>query len=72
MLDAWLLEKFPGKTLEELDCMDFARYWRAMEVQNIQAIERLRDLQLKGSYQPQPSEWQRIRRHDRWIDDGDE
>lgn len=72
MLDAWLLEKFPGKTLDELDGIDFARYWRALEVQNIQALERMRDLQLKGSYQPSPAEWQRIRRHDRWVDDGNE
>ena len=62
-----LLEKFPGKTLDELDGMDFARYWKALEVQRAQAIERLRDMQLADKYQPTPDEWRQILRHDRLM-----
>lgn len=69
VLDAWLLERFPGKTLDELDGMDFARYWRAFTVQRIQGIERLRALQLEDKYQPTPAEWRQILRHDAWVAD---
>lgn len=69
MLDAMLLEKFPGRTLDELDSMDFLRYWKALEVQRIQAIERLRDMQLSDKYQPTPAEWRQIQRHDRLMED---
>jgi L-fucose isomerase-like protein len=69
VLDAWLLEKFPGKALEELDGIDFARYWRALAVQNMRAIERLRDLQQQDKYQPTPGEWRQILRHDALVAD---
>lgn len=49
--------------------MDFARYWRAVAVQNIQAIERLRDLQQQDKYQPTSREWRQILRHDRLVSD---
>lgn len=71
VLDAWLLERFPGRTLDELDQMDFARYWRAVEVQRIQAIERLRTLQMQDAYQPTPAEWRQILQHDAWVEDTD-
>ena len=71
VLDAWLLEKFPGKTLEELDSIDFARYWRAMAVQRVQMIERLRDLQQQDKYTPTASEWTQILRHDRCMDENE-
>ena len=69
VLDAWLLERFPGKTLDELDGMDFARYWRAVTVQRIQGIERLRELQQQDKYQPTPAEWRQILRHDKLMEE---
>lgn len=69
MLDAMLLEKFPGRTLDELDAMDFVRYWRALDVQRAQTIERMRDLQLEDKYKPTPGEWRQILRHDRLMEE---
>ena len=31
LVDAWLLGMFPGRTLEELDTMDYGRLLRALE-----------------------------------------
>ena len=41
-IDWWLLQRFPGKTLEELDDVDWARLQRAMEVDRIVESERRR------------------------------
>ena len=37
--DAWLLQKFPGRTLDELDGMDWGRFMRAVEVQQVMEVE---------------------------------
>ena len=71
-MDAWLLERFPNRTLEELDSMDFARYWKALAVQRVQVAERVRDLQLEGKYDPMPAEWVTILRNDRLMDEAAE
>ena len=39
MLDSWLLSRFPGRTLEELDNMDWFRYLRAVHAGNIEHAE---------------------------------
>lgn len=67
LLDAWLLERFPGKTLDELDAMDLPRYWRAVAVQRVRAIEDMRKLHLRGKYKPTPQEWRQIMQHDRLV-----
>lgn len=39
LIDAWLLRKFPGRTLDELDCMDWFRFQRATEAQHLIDLE---------------------------------
>ena len=41
-IDWWLLQKFPGCTLEELDSVDWLRLQRAMEVDRIVESEQRR------------------------------
>lgn len=48
LVDAWLLERFPGKTLEELDNMNWTRFMRAMEAQEICDIESKKSALTKG------------------------
>ncbi len=42
MVDSWLLEMFPGRTLEELDSMDWYRLQRALQVRHIRHVEEMR------------------------------
>jgi hypothetical protein len=65
LVDAWLLREFPGRTLEELDGMDFGRLWRALAVRGVLKAEEARELQLQGKHTPTPEEWRAIRRNDR-------
>jgi hypothetical protein len=65
-LDAWLLASFPGRTLNELDAMDFPRWMRAREVMEIDRIEQLNLDYLKKRAKPTRAEWKRIRQHNLW------
>ncbi len=69
--DAFLLQRFPGKTLEELDQVDWARYMRALHVRHIEQVEDMRELYFKGKHKPTPDEVQAWERHDRLIEDTD-
>ena len=65
-LDWWLMQRFPGRTLEELDNVDWLRLRRAYEVGRIVDIEAKNALVLDGKLDGdalQPHEWQTIRRH---------
>lgn len=42
-IDWWLLQRFPGRTLEELDNVDWLRLQRAMEVDRIVESEQRRN-----------------------------
>lgn len=66
-LDDWLMELFPGKTLEELDGIDFPRLLRAQAAKRIGRIELLRALQMKGKAMPTGRDWQAIVLHDRLM-----
>jgi hypothetical protein len=68
LLDAHLLRQFPGRTLDELDQMDWARYLRAIETDRIVAIEQRRQQFLSGSIAPDAmtaEDWDVIQEHDR-------
>lgn len=43
-----MLRRFPGRTLEELDQMDWARYMRAMEAEKVMVAEEQRSAFLGG------------------------
>lgn len=67
-----MLERFPGRTLEELDMMDYGRFMRAVSAGNIQAVEERRGLHLQKPDTMKLSEddWVAIEQHDRWMTDG--
>lgn len=64
-IDWWLLQQFPGRTLEELDDIDWLRLMRAQDVgrliSNEQRLALWRDGKLTDD-QLTPAEWQHIRR----------
>lgn len=60
-LDAILLRRFPGRTLEELDTMNWPRYMRAMAAERIMQAEEKRSLFLGGAIKTMSEEdWQII------------
>lgn len=59
-MDAWLLRKFPGRTLEELDGMDWGRFNRAMEAGRIEYIEDRRALGVEEPAKLSAEEWAEI------------
>jgi hypothetical protein len=61
-----LLDRFPGRFLEEIDGIDYARHERAWRAERIQTIEarRAADLSL-GSLSDE--EKAGVVQHDRWL-----
>lgn len=41
LFDSWMLQHFPGRTLEEIDQIDILRFMRAMEARALESTERL-------------------------------
>lgn len=41
LFDSFLLQQFPGRTLEELDGMDVLRYFRAIDARRIDTLEEM-------------------------------
>ena len=66
-LDDWLMEMFPGRTLEEMDGIDLARLMRARVAADIRMVEQTRLLFLQKKIEPSPEDWQAIRRHNRLV-----
>jgi hypothetical protein len=65
-LDWWLMQKFPGRTLEELDDVDWLRLQRAMEVGRLVDIEQRHGLIAEGKLKPEAfnaREWAQVRRN---------
>jgi len=68
LIDAWLLRNFPGRTLDELDRMDWGRYMRAIEAAQIELIEKRRAALLSGkATELTPDEGEAILEHDRLM-----
>lgn len=67
MLDAFLLSLFPGKTLEELEDIDWPRLMRALEVKSIGNTEEVYGKFRQGLIQASSitaQQWQQIKEHD--------
>lgn len=60
-----LLRLFPGRTLEELDGIDWPRLMRALQVKEMERIEDRRPDLFNGKWKPSSAEWRLILRHDR-------
>ena len=70
--DWWLLQKFPGRTLEELDGIDWLRLQRALEVGRIVELEGKNTLVTEGKLPAESltdQEWRQIRRHNALFDE---
>lgn len=68
-----MLDRFPGRTLEELDTMDLGRYFRALQAKAMLPTERKRAAWLAGNYKQEDitgDEWAMIEQHDRLVNDG--
>lgn len=62
LIDAWLLTRFPGRTLEELDAMDWARYSRALEAAQIERVLGREALYRAGKLQElDADEWELLK-----------
>ena len=65
------MQRFPGRTLEELDGMDWLRLRRAMEVGRIVDVEAKHALYLDGKLGADSitsAEWRAIERHNELYD----
>lgn len=72
LVDSWLLANFPGRTLDELDGMDWGRYTRALEAREIQRVEAKRTRYLsKEVKELEADEWMAIQEHDRLVAPGE-
>ena len=61
------MARFPGRTLEELDGMDYGRLLRAFQAERMESIEARRALRNAGKYEPTAEDWAAIRDHDEWL-----
>jgi hypothetical protein len=68
-IDWWLLQRFPGRTLEELDAVDWLRLQRAMEVDRIVEAEqrRLAYIEAGGEGEVDDDDWRMWEHHDRLL-----
>jgi len=69
-MDAMLLKRFPGRTLEELDGIDWGRHQRAFEAQYRMDVEELRSKALEGNASAKDlpaSVWDAVREHDALV-----
>lgn len=63
------MARFPGRTLEELDTMDYGRLMRALAAGNVEAVEARRQLYLADKVKLSDDEWAAVRDHDEWVDE---
>jgi hypothetical protein len=68
LFDAWLMKKFPGKTLEELDQIDYGRLMQAIDADWIDQVEDRRILQMQGKAEFTEAEAYAIEEHERLIE----
>ena len=66
------MRNFPGRTLDELDRMDWPRYLRALEAAGIERVEDKRQQHIAGELGEEKLSaeiWEQIREHDELIND---
>jgi hypothetical protein len=67
LFDARLMARFPGRTLEELDGMDYGRVLKAFQAGHIEGVETRRALWVQQKAQLTDDDWAAIREHDDWL-----
>ena len=68
-LDWWLMQQFPGRTLEELDGIDWLRLQRALEIGRIVNLEAKNTAVTEGRGQFTQREYRQIERHNALFDE---
>lgn len=64
------MRQFPGRTLDELDGMDWYRYLRARAAANIERVETLRARHLAGDAASlDADDWRMIVEHDALLEE---
>lgn len=72
MIDSFLLSLFPGRTLEELDNIDWPRLLRALKVKSIGETEQTLLSFQQGLVQQTSitaKQWEQIRLHDQILEE---
>ena len=75
LFDSYMLQNFPGRTLEEIDNIDALRFFRAMGARNIESVESLRKQQqsgVKNAKDIPASTFRKFLEHDRLFSDFEE
>ena len=76
LIDAWLLRRFPGRFLDEIDTqMDWARFMRAVKAEAVERVEDKRAMQLTGKLKAKDlseDDWAAIKRHDEVLEAEDQ
>jgi hypothetical protein len=70
LVDAWLLRKFPGRTLDELDNMDWLRLMRALEADRIEQAEVKRKQYFADDHGPDwlsDDQWEIVAKNDKLL-----
>ena len=68
LFDSRLMARFPGRTLEELDQMDYGRLMRAFAAGNAEAVEMRRTLYLADKAKLSDDDWAAVRDHDELVE----
>lgn len=58
------MQRFPGRTLEELDNINWPRLMRAVDAGEILRIEDVREAQIRKQVKPSAEDWRAIQHHD--------
>ncbi len=66
-VDHWLMRLFPGKTLEELDGINWPRLMRAVNAGEVLRVEDVRESQIRHKTTPSHEDWAAILRHDELV-----
>lgn len=70
-----MIKSFPGRTLEELDTIDWPRYMRAVAAVEMDRIEEKKASVLAKYLEPKqvsPKDWESIQEHDALIEEDEE
>lgn len=62
------MQRFPGRTLEEIDQTDWGRLLRAVAVGRITQVEALRELGISEPDRVTPEQWAAIQVHDELLE----
>lgn len=70
-----MLRRFPGRTLEELDGIDYGRLVAAVEADRIDTIETKRRMWINEQIKDEAmtdDDWKSLELHDSWVKHGNE